>query len=485
MQNKKQNETKVQPQPHAFSHFNQIDWWKLSTNSFYIVTRPVIEIFFGIRSGRIPLAECLLMGGIVGSLILVHFDQYFWIKLGIISFYPKRSLYYFIYCGLTLFSGFWFWGVFQTVLRNRLIRRLSEALLESGLMSSLGRLPPFIFDYPVEFTRKLRLGRASLSKEQFEKAKPRLESNLQVYIDEFRENREGGTMDIIYAHSPMPTLAKMNDINAIPALSFVVGKTRAKEIIMSLQTVPHLLVAGQTGGGKSTFLRGLITSLYLNNRNFEFTLIDLKGGLEFQIFEDTKGINVIPSVAESIKTLKNLEDLLKLRMAVLKENKCKDIDAYLALPPEKQKEIENITSMKGRHVLVVDEAAEMFLAGSHASTSEIQSARKVLSQIARQGRSAGVHLVIATQRPDAKALDPQVKANLTGVLCFQMLNDSSSITVLGTGRATDLPPIPGRAIWKSGSDMLEVQTPYVDTDEVVKLLEPYRKEEKKTEGEGQ
>ncbi len=274
----------------------------------------------------------------------------------------------------------------------------------------------------------------------------------------------------------MPSVTHIEDIQNIPALTFVIGKTRAKQLTATLQKVPHLMVAGQTGGGKSTFLRGLITTLYLNNKDFIFTLIDLKGGLEFQTFESLPRIKVIPSVNQAVSQLQHLEDTLKERMDLLKANDCKDVDAYLAIPADKRKSTAGMSSAKslGRHLLVIDEAAEMFLAGSHAGAKEIQTARRALSQIARQGRSVGVHLVIATQRPDAKALDPQVKANLTGVICFQMLNDASSITVLGVGRATELPAIPGRAIWKSGSEMIEVQTPYLGTEEVDPLLEKYR-----------
>lgn len=125
-----------------------------------------------------------------------------------------------------------------------------------------------------------------------------------------------------------------------------------------------------------------------------------------------------------------------------------------------------------RHVIVVDEAAEMFLAGHHAKSEEIQNARRILSRIARQGRAVGIHLVVATQRPDTKSLDPQVKANLTGVICFQMMNDASSIAVLGNGRATDLPAIAGRAIWKSGIEMMEVQTPFMSSEKAQEILGP-------------
>jgi S-DNA-T family DNA segregation ATPase FtsK/SpoIIIE len=155
-------------------------------------------------------------------------------------------------------------------------------------------------------------------------------------------------------------------------------------------------------------------------------------------------------------------------MSILKNSKCKDRVAYMEKC--RAQEVEPDRDIASRFVIVIDEAAEMFLAGTHASASEIQKARVIVSQIARQGRAVGVHLIVATQRPDTKALDPQVKANLTGVLCFQMANDASSVVVLGCGRATDLPAVPGRAIWKTGSGLTEVQVPHMSAKEADDLL---------------
>ncbi len=100
------------------------------------------------------------------------------------------------------------------------------------------------------------------------------------------------------------------------------------------------------------------------------------------------------------------------------------------------------------------------------------TAKKILSRIARLGRAGGIHLILATQRPDVKAVDGQIKANLPARLAFYMSDQASSRTILDVTRAASLPDIKGRAIWKVASAQ-EVQTPYITEDETKALLKDY------------
>ena len=102
-------------------------------------------------------------------------------------------------------------------------------------------------------------------------------------------------------------------------MTAVIGRTRSREIRVDLRVIPHLLIAGQTGGGKSTLLRAIITLLFLNNEHCEFILIDLKGGLEFQLFEDLDRVSVLPDIGSAVAVLEAEEAELNLRLKLLKK----------------------------------------------------------------------------------------------------------------------------------------------------------------------
>lgn len=457
------------------SEVTKVDWAERLVILFSTVAKPVKELFYGITKKVAPLHVLLPISFSLQLVLMLGLDKKILSIFHLQFFYPQRAAMFCTYYFIVVSSPFWFWAWSQAIKKERLSRVLKETLECIGLKNNLGNLPHFIYDKPLDSTtRKLKLSKAALSLSDFNKAKEGIESGLQIFIDEIREDRTRGTVDIIYSNKPMPETCRVADYQKLKSPSFVVGATRAKEIKSNLDRIPHLLVAGQTGAGKSTFLRQFVTTLYLNDPNCTFTLVDLKAGLDSQLFERLPRISIPNNMKDANYTLGRMSYTVDYRTTVLKSQKCRDITEFNKLPKEKRAlpQPENPLVIPGlnRHIIIVDEAAEMFLAGEKTKASEAQEARRVLSKIARQGRSLGIHLVVATQRPDSRALDPQIKANLTGVLCFQMVNDISSILVLGNGRATDLPPVPGRAIWKAGMEIVEVQTPLLEWEEVQELL---------------
>ncbi len=435
--------------------------------------QPVLEINFAVRFGTLPWLYCLIPGVVFNVLVIFRWDAWIFRRFGIQLLYPQSIRFYVGYVLLGALSGFWAWGIGQTFLREKLIKKLTEAFSAAGLRTPLGKMPSFIFDRPLDaMTRKLRLKRSYLSLKQFKDAKESLEGSLQIYIDTFVENRIQGSVDVVYSHYPMDDIVKLGDeIHMLPRDTFIIGKSRSQEIRANLNKTPHFLVGGQTGGGKSTFLRQMIASLYLRNKDYEFRLIDLKGGLEFQIFEGIERIKVVPDVARAITLIRTFERSLKFRMETLKMNKCKDITAFFAIPfSQRVYPAGQYRETISRTILVIDEVADLFMASTEVKSKDVQEAKRIIWKVGAQGRAVGLHLIVATQRPDVKALDSQIKTHLVGVVCFPMVNDASSMTVLGNGRATDLPRIPGRAIWKSDLDMVEIQTPFITPDEVLKLI---------------
>lgn len=152
--------------------------------------QPLIEIYYGIRKDTIPYWPLIGWGLLFDGMTMSGLDKEIFKVLKISWFYPTHPISYSIYsvCGVLL--GFWFWGAIQARKRVSMIQRLSEVFQESGLKSPMGKLPNYIFDKPVdELVRRLRLTNAFLPKAKFVEAQDRLESALQVFIDDIESQQ--------------------------------------------------------------------------------------------------------------------------------------------------------------------------------------------------------------------------------------------------------------------------------------------------------
>lgn len=206
-----------------------------------------------------------------------------------------------------------------------------------------------------------------------------------------------------------------------------------------VQDGPHALVGGTTGSGKSELLRTLVTSLALANRPDElvFVLVDYKGGSAFGDADGlphTRGVitDLDPNLAD--RALTSLTAELKRRERILAEAGARDLPAYQRLGG---------VPRLPRLVLVIDEF--------RALAEELPGFVDGLVRIAALGRSLGVHLVLATQRP-AGIVSADVRANVNLRIALRMRDSSDSYDVIDCGDAAALPArAPGRALLRTGA----------------------------------
>ena len=216
---------------------------------------------------------------------------------------------------------------------------------------------------------------------------------------------------------------------------------------------PHMLVAGTTGSGKSEFLRTLITSLCLkySSTALHLVLIDFKGGSTFDEF------NELPHVAAVVSDLDNelIERMLNgLRVEIQRRER--------VLRKAHVRDISDLVSTEEtlpRLVVIIDEFA--VLARRHPEHM------KTFTAIAAQGRSLGLHLVLASQRVSGTVTE-DIQANTDIRIAFRVANAAESRDVIGSTEATDIRKSrPGRAfIAASGNDVVEVQTAAVNNGDL-------------------
>lgn len=223
----------------------------------------------------------------------------------------------------------------------------------------------------------------------------------------------------------------------------IVGATGEGEFAIDIsRDGPHALVAGTTGSGKSEFLQALVISLAMANRPdaLNFVLVDYKGGSAFADCErlpHTVGMVTNLDARETERALASLDAELKRRERVLRDMNAKDVDSAWARDAE-------TAARRGlaRLMIVIDEFAEL--------RTELPDFIDGLVRIARVGRSLGVNLVLATQRP-AGVVTPEMQSNINLRVALRVTDRTDSSDILGTGDAALISPTtPGRGYVRTG-----------------------------------
>jgi len=256
-------------------------------------------------------------------------------------------------------------------------------------------------------------------------------------------------------------------------LPIALGKTITNEAFMvDLTKIPHLLVAGATGQGKSVGLNAIITSLlYKKHPNeLKLVLIDPKK-VEFSVYSpivnhfmaqvpDETGEEeaIITDVTKVIRTLNSLCKLMDHRYDMLKMAKARNIKEYNKKYVNHQLRLTEGHEFMPYIVVIIDEFGDLIMTAG----KEIELP---IARIAQLARAVGIHMVIATQRPTTKIITGNIKANFPGRIAFRVMARVDSQTILDQTGANQLIG-KGDMLYVNGGEPIRVQCAFVDTPEV-------------------
>jgi DNA segregation ATPase FtsK/SpoIIIE, S-DNA-T family len=258
-------------------------------------------------------------------------------------------------------------------------------------------------------------------------------------------------------------------------LAVVLGKTIQNEtFVFDLTKMPHLLVAGATGQGKSVGLNAIITSLLYKKHPSElkFVLIDPKkveltlySKLEKHFLAKLPDMEdpIITDTQKVINTLNSLTVEMDNRYDLLKKAHVRNIKEYNTKFIQRRLNPENGHRYLPYIVLVIDEFADLIMTAGR----EIETP---LARLAQLARAIGIHLIIATQRPTTNIITGVIKANFPARIAFRVTSMIDSRTILDGNGANQLIGR-GDMLISTGSDLLRIQCAFIDTSEIDKITD--------------
>ena len=247
--------------------------------------------------------------------------------------------------------------------------------------------------------------------------------------------------------------------NSDKKIPIAVGKdTFGNPYMTDLAKMPHLLVAGSTGSGKSVFINSLICSILykFSPQEVRMIMVDPKM-LELSIYEGIPHLlhPVVTEAGKASQALKWAVREMMSRYAMLSEKGAKSISSYNATADEPLPYI----------VIIVDELADLMM----VSSKDVESS---LTRLAQMARAAGIHLVLATQRPSVDVITGLIKANFPARIAFKVASKIDSRTILDTMGADKLIGMGDMLFLPPGSPNMErLHGAFVSDDEVSKIVD--------------
>ena len=256
--------------------------------------------------------------------------------------------------------------------------------------------------------------------------------------------------------------------NASSPLTIALGKDIVgNPFVTDLKKLPHLLIAGTTGSGKSVGINSMLLSLLFRNSpdTLKLLMIDPKM-LEFSIYNDIPHLltPVITKPKQAITALSNMVSEMERRYQIMSQSKTKNIENY----NEKAKKIG--LDPFPYIVVIIDELADLMM----NSGKEVEF---YIARLAQMARASGIHLVVATQRPSVDVVTGLIKANLPSRISYKVgskidskviLDSTGADSLLGRGDMLFTPP--------STSGLIRLHAPFASEEEIEKIVEYLKKQ---------
>lgn len=337
-------------------------------------------------------------------------------------------------------------------------RKMKENFEVIGLANKFGQVPVLIYQKQLDEFRELKCFNAmSVGLDTFESKRQELESAFGKPIESIKRSNNVKNIEIIFSTKRLPDGIDFYELAQKKMLKpneFYVGESMDRLVASDITKLPHLMIAGTTGAGKSVFFKQVLASLLKSSNHLQVYFVDLKNGLEAIDFKEAPNVAIAKNTNEALYFLEKVHSEMNKRFKYLESKGFKSIE------PTRDK--------MDRIVIAVDEASELYAEKSkfddgYEESGQIQN---LTNSISRLGRAAGIHLILATQKVNKESINTVIQENISARMCFKMNTLQGSLQVLGNKSAMDLSTIPGRGIWQWGNEECEVQVPYLSGDDV-------------------
>ena len=313
-------------------------------------------------------------------------------------------------------------------------RAAKEGLQKAGLVNHAGEAPVLVAKRQDTDTPRLTIWEfdpCGIPLNEWEDKRARVETALNITIAKMAwgEGRKIIRVYAVPAESDFPALLRWTDeYLSLDNFVLVLGESLTGSVTVNLAHIPHILLGGSTGSGKSVLLKLLLMQSL--HKGAEVYIADFKGGVDFPKVWHTK-CRMCFTEDDLLYTLNQLVAVLESRKRQLAETGCPNLDAY------------NKATGEGlpRLIFACDEMAEVLdrTGKSKEDKERLGQIENKLSTIARLGRAFGLHLILSTQRPDAAILPGQIKNNLDFRVCGKADNVLSQIILDNTSAADQIP----------------------------------------------